>query len=188
MPCSIKLLPLRPPRFIMAHLIWTSPADTNGFLNRLKYYRELDNDISETTQSAIDEAALRIPCDSDDPEFAPRLKTLVILLLRRYRKTAVRDDLQQAILRAEDMMVATPPCHPERKARIEDWVDMILVKVCREGVREVDLEYVVEMAQQVGVTVKIKGDPNEYGFATHASKSPSTLASLAVPIRDRLLI
>lgn len=172
----------------MAHLTFTSPADTNGFLNRLKYYRELDNDISETTQSAIDEAALRIPFNSGDPEFAPRLKTLVILLLRRYRRTAARDDLQQAILRAEEMMAATPLSHPERKARIEDWVDMILVKVCREGFREVDLDYVVEMAQQVGVTFKIKGDPNEYGFATHVSKSPPTLASLVVPIRDRLLI
>ena len=168
----------------MAHLTFTSPADTNGFLNRLKYYRELDNEISETTQSAIDEAALRIPFNSGDPEFAPRLKTLVILLLRRYRRTAARDDLQQAILRAEEMMVATPPCHPDRRARVEDWVDMILVKVCREGFQEVDLDYVVEMAFQVGVKVKIKGDPNEYGFATHASKSPSTLACLAVPIRD----
>lgn len=76
-------------------------------------------------------------------------------------------------------MVATPPCHPERKARIEDWVDMMLVKVCQEGFQDVDLEYV---AQQVGPTVKIKRNPVEDGFATHASKSP--LASLAVPIRD----
>lgn len=173
---------MQPPIFSMANLIMTSHGDTNGYLNRLKYYRELDNDISETTQSAIDEAALRIPSNSDDPEFAPRLKTLVKLLLQRFRRTAAMDDLQQAIFRAEEMIVATPPCHPERGARIEDWVDMMLAKGCREGFQDGDLEYIVEMAHQVGKTVEVNRTPREYGYATFVSERSA--ASLAVLIRN----
>lgn len=166
----------------MENLIMTSPGDTNGSLNRLEYYRELDNDISETTQSEIDEAALRIPSNSDDPEFGPRLKTLVVLLLRRYRRTSAVDDLQQAILRAEEMMVATPPCHPERDARIKDWVDMMLAKGGREGLHDGDLEYVFEMSRQVGKTVEVNWTPGEYGYATLVNEQP--LASLAVLITN----
>ncbi|KAG6361605.1 hypothetical protein INS49_009832 [Diaporthe citri] len=126
----------------------TNPGDPNGYLDGLKYYKDLNNDINEATRSEIDEAAQRIPSNSNNPEFAPRLKTLVILLLRRFRRTAAMNDLQQATIRAEGMIVATPPEHPERDARTKDWVDMMLVKGCREGFGEEDIECVVEMAQQ----------------------------------------
>ncbi|KAL1846316.1 hypothetical protein Daus18300_014299 [Diaporthe australafricana] len=132
-----------------------SPGDPKGSLDGLKYYRELDNAIEETTPSTIEEAARRIPFNSDDPEFAPRLKYLVILLLRRFRWTADMDDLQQAILRAEEMIVASPPCHPERGARIEDWLDMMVVKWRRGGFQNGEIEHVIDMAQQVGKTMEV---------------------------------
>lgn len=179
-------MPLRPPRFFKANLKMTSPWDPNGYLDGLKYYKELDNVIDETTQSAIDEAALLIPLNFDDLKFAPRLKTLVILLLRRFRRTAAMNDLQHAILRAEEMMVATSPCHPERGARVEDWVDMMLVKGYREGFQEEDLGYVVEMARQVGKTVEFNRTSRDYGYATYASERPN--ASLAVLISNCFLI
>lgn len=160
-----------------------SPGDPDRYLDSLKYYKELpiNNDIDETTQPAIEEAARRIPVNSDDPEFAPRLKTLVILLLRRFRRTAAMDDLQQAILRAEEMMVATPHCHPERGARIEDWVDMMLLKGRCEGFQEEDLGYIAEMAQKVGKTVDFNRNPSEYGYAIYIFGRP--LASLTILTR-----
>lgn len=170
----------------MANLKLTRPGDPNGYLDGLKYYKEPDNAIEETTQSAIDQAALLIPLNSDDLEFAPRLKILVILLLRRFRRTAAMNDLQQAILRAEEMMVATPPGHPERGARIEDWVDMMLARGCYEGFQEGDIGYIVEMARQVGKTVEFNRTPREYGYATYASERPN--ASLIVPIINCFLI
>lgn len=170
----------------MASLNMKDPGDPNAYLDGLKYYKELDNDIEETTQSAIDEAARRVPFNSDYPEFAPRLKTLVVLLLRRFRKTAEMDDLQQAVIRAEEMMVATPLDHPERDARIKDWVNMMLVKGCREGFQEGDLEYVFEMAQQVGMTLEVNGTSRTHGYATSASERPS--ASFAALVRNCFLI
>lgn len=171
----------------MENLNTKNPGDPNGYLDGLKYYKEFDDDMDEATQSAIDEAARRIPVNSDDPEFAPRLKNLVVLLLRRFRRTAEMNDLQQAVIRTEEMMVATPPYHPERGARIQDWVDMMLAKRCREGFQEEDLEYVTEMAQQVGVTVEVNRTPRTYGYAvTCASGRPS--ASFAALKRNCFLV
>lgn len=173
----------------MANLKMTSPGDPKGYLDEgLRYYKEIDNGIEEATQSAIDEAARSIPFNSDDPEFAPRLKTLVILLLRRFRRTAETNDLQQAIIRAEEMIVATPLHHPERRARIEDWVEMMLLKGNRKGFQKRELEHFVEMGHQVGMNVEVKRTPRTHGCAIRVSASERPWASLAVLVTNCFLI
>ncbi|KAF3806264.1 hypothetical protein GCG54_00006026 [Colletotrichum gloeosporioides] len=124
-------------------------------LDNLEYYNEFDKNIDETAPCAVDEAAKLVPTDCDSPEYVPRLKSLVTLLVRRFRRTAAMEDLQHAILRALEMVVNTPRCHPDRAAQTKDWINMTLEMAGLKGFKDEDLEEVFEMAQQMGVTVKM---------------------------------
>lgn len=70
----------------------------------------------------------------------------VVLLLRRFRRTAAVDDLQQAAIRAEEMVPATPLCHPERGARVNDWIQLKAVRHLQPS-QEKD----TEMAEDAGM-------------------------------------
>ncbi|KAI8152641.1 hypothetical protein K4K49_009095 [Colletotrichum sp. SAR 10_70] len=124
-------------------------------LDNLEYYNEFDKNIDERAHYAVDDAAKLVPTDCDSPEYAPRLKSLVTLLVRRFRRTAAMEDLQHAILRALEMVVNSPRCHPDREAQIRDWINMMLEMAGLKGFKDEDLEEVFEMAQQMGVTVKM---------------------------------
>lgn len=152
-----------------------SRGDPGGRLDGMRYYKDsaLDNDVAhlQTDQSwAVDEAAQLVPSNSDDPEFAPRLKTLVTLLLGRYRRSGGIGDLQQAVIRAEEMMIATPLSHPERSDRIHDWIHMMLAKGSCEGYNEDDLQYVIEVARQVDLTVEVTRIPRGRSSAIQHSE------------------
>ncbi|KAJ0378844.1 hypothetical protein COL26b_002909 [Colletotrichum chrysophilum] len=145
-------------------------------LDNLEYYNEFDKNIDERAHCAVDDAGKLIPTDCDSPEYAPRLKSLVTLLVRRFRRTAAMEDLQHAILRALEMVVNSPRCHPDREAQIRDWINMMLEMAGLKGFKDEDLEEVFEMARQMGVTVKMIR--REHSHAPH--KGELTAASLHI--------
>lgn len=159
--------------FMLAMEDETTATLVNMYLDRLRYYQESNKSIDaacSAPQSAIDEAARLVPASSDNPEFSLRTKSLVILLLRRFGQTAAVEDLQHAVLRAQELVAATPRGHPDRVARVDDWIDMMLVEVCLGGFRDEHLREVVEMGGQAGATVRCMIP----GLGTHADRCPPT--------------
>lgn len=143
------------------------------FLDSLRYYERLnDHSLGEIEQSVIEEAAQLVPTNSDDDEYVPSLKGLIILLIERFRRTSETRDLDHAILRAQDMVAASPRGHPDREARVKDWISLMLAKTAFEGFKDDDLEEVVRLARQAGVILQVENR------ASTARSSPPRQASL----------
>ncbi|KAK6544792.1 hypothetical protein TWF694_001475 [Orbilia ellipsospora] len=58
--------------------------------------------------------------DTDSPDYQIHLRNLITMLMEKYECTKSEPDIDQAILRAEEMVRITPPGHPDRGRRISD--------------------------------------------------------------------
>lgn len=63
---------------------------------------------------------------ADDADYAPCLRDLVLMLLKKHERTNSLEDLDRAIFRAEVMLTVTPSLHPDRSDRLIDLSKMKL--------------------------------------------------------------
>ena len=94
----------------------------------------------------------QVSTGDDSPDYAACLKHLIVMLLKKYRRTSLLSDLQEAIFRAQEMVVATSLDHPDRSAQIRDWINMMLMKFRHTGLQE-DLYEAIITAREVGASV-----------------------------------
>lgn len=111
------------------------------------YFVFLKTGAIEDLERAIDRARKDTPTKQDDPDHAPRLKDLIVMLINKYERTNSLSDLQEAIFRAIEMVTATPEDHPDRSVRMGDLI-MMLMKSGRTG-SEDDLNEAIIIAREM---------------------------------------
>ncbi|KAJ8133612.1 hypothetical protein O1611_g30 [Lasiodiplodia mahajangana] len=85
-------------------------------------------------QKAVDKAEEAVAATGiDTSNYAPFLRGLIVMLMKKYESTHLLEDLDRAILRAEEMLTITPPFHRDRLARLDDLVNMKTEKCIRTG-------------------------------------------------------
>jgi hypothetical protein len=108
----------------------------------------------EDLERSLDRAKEQMLVKVDNPQYAPRLKDLIVMLFKKYQHTNLLDDLQEAIFRAQEMMTSTPLDHPDRSARIGDCINMMFMKFDRTGSQD-DLDEAIIIAQEAGTAVSV---------------------------------
>jgi hypothetical protein len=109
----------------------------------------------EDLERGVGRANEQMPVNTDNPHYEPRLKDLIVMLVKKYQHTNSPDDLQEAIFRAQEMMAATPLDHPDRSARMSDLITMILMKSRRMG-SEDDFNEAIIIAREMGAVVSVE--------------------------------
>jgi tetratricopeptide (TPR) repeat protein len=112
------------------------------------YFIFLKTKVLEDLERAIDRAQEQIPANTNSPQFAQRLKDLIVMQVKKCQYTKSSDDLQEAIFRAQDMMAATPLDHSDRSARVGDLIGMMLMKFNHTKSQE-DLDKVIISAREI---------------------------------------
>lgn len=138
-------------------------------LDNLSYYSIRDDEIHEAARSdlenTIDQAEQQLQSlHSDAPEYTKCLKTLIVSLIKKFRLTMILEDLQRAVFRAQEMVIATPEDHPERAIRIKEWIDLMHVKLRFAGSTDDDLRDLIYNAEQVGASVRVIPGTNGNGL------------------------
>ena len=110
-------------------------------------------------ERAIHRAKGQIPINSDSSDYAPRLEDLIVMLIKKYELTGSLDDLQETILRAQEMIADTPLEHPNRPARISDWVKMMIYKCWRTGLQE-DFDEAMIATREAGAVISVDNSHN----------------------------
>ncbi|KAI3342063.1 hypothetical protein F4824DRAFT_448031 [Ustulina deusta] len=105
-------------------------------------------------ERAIQLANEQMPSNADSPDYTPHLKDLIVMLVKKYQCTNSLSALQEAIFRAQEMVVATPPSHSNHVTRVRDFITMMLMKFGRTGSQD-DLDEATIIAREVGATVSI---------------------------------
>ncbi|KAI0419441.1 CHAT domain-containing protein [Xylaria grammica] len=82
------------------------------------------NEVDDINKAIKKAEELLLVTHADGPTYAPRLKNLIVMLLKKYEKTQSPEDLNQAVLRAEEMATGTPVHHPDRFGRLGDLLMM----------------------------------------------------------------
>ncbi|EWC46494.1 hypothetical protein DRE_04217 [Drechslerella stenobrocha 248] len=119
---------------------------------------------TEDLEQAIKQSA---SIDENTADYISRLRDLIVMLTRKYKRTHSLEDLNIAIFRAQEMVVASPEEHPDRPNRIGDWINLMLTKF-RDTQSRNDLDDAVFSAQQVGASVNI-GQSNTGGLTVEVS-------------------
>ena len=112
----------------------------------------LKTEAVEDLERAIQQANGQVSTGDDSPDYAACLKHLIVMLVKKYRRTSLLSDLQEAIFRAQEMVVATSLDHPDRSAQIRDWINIMLMKFRHTGLQE-DLDEAIITAREVGASV-----------------------------------
>lgn len=99
-----------------------SDSEENKYMGRIYYAIFLKTEAMEDLERALDRTKEQMPIKIDDPLYTSCLKNLIVMLVKKYQHTDSQDDLQEAIFRAQEMVVATSPDHPDRWDRIHDWI------------------------------------------------------------------
>lgn len=123
------------------------------------YFIFLKTGAMDALERAIYRAKGQIPINSDSSDYAPRLKDLIVMLIKKYELTGSLDDLQEAILRAQEMIADTPLEHPNHSARISDWIKMMIHKCGRTGLQE-DLDEAIIAAREAGAVISVNNSHN----------------------------
>lgn len=118
------------------------------------YFVFLKTGKLEDLDRAIQQAEGQIPVKADNPDYALRLKDLIIMLVKRYEHTSSLEHLQEAIFRAQEMIVTTPPDHPDRPARMSDWIGMMFKKYGRTGSQD-ELDEAMMAAREAGAMISV---------------------------------
>ncbi|EGX46138.1 hypothetical protein AOL_s00110g302 [Orbilia oligospora ATCC 24927] len=110
---------------------------------------DIENAI-RNSEGAVDGA------NTDGPKYAPRLRNLITMLMKKYECTNLLADLDQAVLRAETMATLG---RPDWRAQFLDLARMKGRKCLRMGSRE-------EM-EELMVMYEMMGQPNPVRLSTH---------------------
>jgi len=127
------------------------------------YFIFLKTGAIEDFERGIGRANEQMPFNMDQPHYAPRLKDLIVMLIKKYQHTNSPDDLQEAIFRAQEMMAATPLDHPDRSARMCDLITMMFMKSKRMG-SELDLNEAIMTAREMGAVISIDDETMKVGI------------------------
>lgn len=128
-------------------------------LDNLRYYSVPDDEVDQMPQAdlelTIDQAEQDLQrLDTDALDYTASLKTLIKLLIKKFRLTLAPEDLQTAIFRAEEMVVSTPPDHAERAIRVEGWIDLMHFKVRLTGSHEEAFQELIHTVNQAGSRIE----------------------------------
>ncbi|KAI1504695.1 CHAT domain-containing protein [Biscogniauxia marginata] len=121
------------------------------------YYIFLKSGAMGDLEHAIDQIKEQMPNNSNNPSYAPRLKDLIIMLIKKFRYTKSLDDLQETIFRAQEMVAITPPEHPDHPARVRDWIGLLLTK-CTHTRSQDDRDDLMALARDAGAEVSVESD------------------------------
>jgi len=127
------------------------------------YFNFLKTGTIEHFERGIGQANKQMPINMDQPYYAPRLKDLIVMLIKKYQLTNSPDDLQEAIFRAQEMMAATPLDHPDRSARMYDLITIMFMKSRRMG-SELDLNEAIMTAREMGAVISIDDGTMKVGI------------------------
>jgi len=86
-------------------------AEQTKLISHVYYFIFLRTGAMKDLTRAIHCTEGQIPVNVDSLNYAPRLKDLIIMLIKRYKLTYSPDDLQEAIFCAQEMFMATPLDH-----------------------------------------------------------------------------
>ncbi|KAF2185508.1 hypothetical protein K469DRAFT_707746 [Zopfia rhizophila CBS 207.26] len=120
----------------------------------IHYFIFLKTGELEHLERAILRAEAQIPVNDNNPDYAPRLKDLIVMLYKKYEHTNSLDSLQEAIFRAQEMLAATPPDHPDRPARMGDWINIMFKKCNCTGLQD-DLDEAIMAAREAGAVISV---------------------------------
>lgn len=122
--------------------------------SHVRYFIFLQTGAMDDLEKAIDRAKKQIPLSLDRLDYTTRLKDLIVMLIKKYERTSSLDDLQETIFRAQEMIAATPPEHPDRQSRMSDWIKMMIHKCGRTGLQD-DLDETIITAREAGVEISM---------------------------------
>jgi CHAT domain-containing protein len=115
-------------------------------LSRLYYFIFTRTGTLDDIQKAIHRAEKAVEAThTDDVDYAPGLRDLIVMLLKKHERTNSLEDLDRAILLAEVMITVTPSFHYDRPHRVMDLVKMKFKKAGLTGSDE-DLNEAMTMA------------------------------------------
>ncbi|KAI1745790.1 hypothetical protein F4680DRAFT_465636 [Xylaria scruposa] len=94
-------------------------------LSRLFYFIFSRTSAVDDIQKAIDKAEEAVTATHiDNEDYAPYLRNLIVMLMKKYECTSSLLDIDAAILHAEIMVTVTPPLHPDKTRRLMDLIRM----------------------------------------------------------------
>ncbi|KAI1127944.1 CHAT domain-containing protein [Nemania abortiva] len=105
-------------------------------------------------ERAIQHAEEQMPISDSSLEYHNRLRDLIVMLIKKYQLTNLVSDLQTAIYRAQDMVIAMPLHQFGRQAQIRDFIRMMFTKFERTQSQE-DLDEATIIAQQLDASMSI---------------------------------
>ncbi|KAM3068053.1 hypothetical protein ACMFMG_011101 [Clarireedia jacksonii] len=106
-------------------------------LSRLYYFIFTRTSAVDDIQKAIQRAEKALEAThTDNPNYAPCLRDMIVMLLKKHERTSSLEDLDQAILFAEVMVTVTPSLHPERPGRLRDLIKIKFKKAQQTGSTE----------------------------------------------------
>jgi len=121
-------------------------AEQTKLISHVYYFIFLRTGAMKDLTRAIHCTEGQIPVNVDSLNYAPRLKDLIIMLIKRYKLTYSPDDLQEAIFCAQEMFMATPLDHPNCSAQMGEWINMMFTKFNCIGSQS-DLNEAIVIAQ-----------------------------------------
>ena len=131
-----------------------SDTEDDKHMGCVYYAIFLKTEAVEDLERALNRTKEQMPIKIDNPLYTSYLKSFIVMLVKKYQHTRSQDDLQEAIFRAQEMVAATSPDHPDRWFRIYDWIKMMFTKFCRTGLQD-DLDEITTTVQEAGVNVYI---------------------------------
>ncbi|KAH7124311.1 hypothetical protein EDB81DRAFT_215218 [Dactylonectria macrodidyma] len=109
-----------------------NPANDAGqvkLLSSVYYFIFSKTGAVDDIQKAIHRAEEAVTATHiDEADYAPRLRNLIVMLMKKHERTRSLEDFDEAILHAEVMLTITQGLHPDRPHR---WMDLIKMKVKR---------------------------------------------------------
>ncbi|KAF3314448.1 hypothetical protein TWF173_004791 [Orbilia oligospora] len=142
---------------VEADLKTDAQCDQLSLLGNIHYFIFSRTGAVDDIENAIRNSERAVDgANTDGPKYAPRLRNLITMLMKKYECTNLLADLDQAVLRAETM--ATLGC-PDWQHQFLDLVKMKGRKCMRTGSKE-------EM-EELMVMYEMMGQPNPVRPSTH---------------------
>ncbi|RYP49514.1 hypothetical protein DL768_004780 [Monosporascus sp. mg162] len=150
-------------------------------LSRVYYFIFMRTGTVGNIQKAIQRAQEAVEAThTDSPDYAPCLRVLVVILMKKYERTSSLEDLNQAILFAEVMLTVTPPRHPDRLDRLIDLMKMKYKKALQIRSTE-DFDEAMVMAIEAMSMVQGEGG-GQAGYHLNKFKETGDLNDLRMAV------
>ncbi|KAF3153575.1 hypothetical protein TWF569_001886 [Orbilia oligospora] len=142
---------------VEADLKTDAQCDQLNLLGNIHYFIFARTGAVDDIENAIKNSERAVDdTNTDGPKYAPRLRNLITMLMKKYECTNSLADLDQAVLRAETMATLR---RPDWQAQFLDLVKMKGRKCLRTGSKE-------EM-EELMVMYEMMGQPNLVRLSTH---------------------